>query len=208
VAAEASLNNGVMVRGLIFDFADDPQARAVHDQFLLGEAFLVCPVTEADNNDQVGQPITSGGNRRPCYLPAGTGWWDYWSEEYLEGGRTVEAEAPIDRLPIFVRAGSVIPLQAPVNHALENRDVFDVVIYSGANGSGRLYDDDGLTHSYERGDYTMIEFDWENGTRTITLRASAWARERPLALRLRLAEQSVDVSFDGTQTSITFEERS
>jgi len=54
----------------------------------------------------------------------------------------------------------------------------------------------------------MIEFDWENGTRTITLRASAWARERPLALRLRLAEQSVDVSFDGTQTSITFEERS
>ncbi|MCC6497936.1 MAG: DUF5110 domain-containing protein [Propionibacteriaceae bacterium] len=208
VAAEASRDGGVMVRGLLFDFTDDLTARAVSDQFLLGRSLLVCPVTEPKLFGKDGEPMVRGVNERQCYLPEGAGWHNFWTGEYLSGGQTVSAAAPLNQLPLFVRAGSVLPLQAPVTHALENRDSFEAVIYPGADGSGRLYDDDGLSHSYEFGDYSMIEFDWEDRTRTITLRASSWVRERPLALRLRLAGQSIDVSFAGTQTSITFEERS
>jgi alpha-D-xyloside xylohydrolase len=210
VASEASRNGGVMVRGLLFDFADDPVSRGVHDQFLLGEDILVCPVTEPIYYDKSGDPIERVA-RRICYLPPGAGWWDFWSEEYLDGGRTVEADAPIDRTPVFVRAGSVIPSQAPVTHALENRDMFDLVVYPGADGRGRLYDDDGLTHAYAGGDYTLLEFEWRNRTGQITIRAASWARDRPMVLRVRLAghgdraDRLDDVTFDGTQISISLE---
>jgi alpha-D-xyloside xylohydrolase len=212
VAAEASRTGGVMVRGLVFDFADDPAAREVHDQFLLGEALMVCPVTEPAFYDKAGEPIAPGRAHRACYLPAGTGWLNFWTEEYLEGGRTVEAEAPVDQIPVFVRAGSVIPSQAPVEHSMENRDSFDVVVYPGADGTGRLYDDDGLTHDYAHGDYTLIEFDWQDSTRRLTLRALSWARSDPMVLRVRLAGQSKrlgqseDVVLDGTQGIVILED--
>ena len=95
---------------------------------------------------------------------------------------------------------------------MENRDSFDVVIYPGADGTGRLYDDDGLTHDYADGDYTLIEFDWQDSIRRLTLRAVSWARPDPMVLRVRLAGQSSrlgqreDVVLDGTQVSVTVEE--
>ncbi|MFZ0530782.1 MAG: TIM-barrel domain-containing protein [Propionicimonas sp.] len=208
VAADASLNDGVMVRGLVFDFAEDPIARGVHDQFLLGDSVLVCPVTQAAHYGKDGQPLAAAGvPRRTSYLPAGADWWDFWTQQFHRGGRSVETEVPLDRLPIFVRAGSVLPFQGPVSHALENRDVFEVVVYPGADGTGRLFDDDGLTHAYERGEYSLVEFDWSESARRLTLSARSWAREHPLRLRIRLLEQSQEVTFDGTPASITFEER-
>ena len=97
---------------------------------------------------------------------------------------------------------------------MENRDSFDVVIYPGADGTGRLYDDDGLTHDYAHGDYTLVEFDWRDSTRRLTLRATSWARSHPMVLRLRLAggteptAPSHELAFDGTQISIALEDRS
>lgn len=212
VAAEASRTDAVMVGGLVFDFADDPVARSVHDQFLLGEALLVCPVTEPAVYNKFGEPITGGLARRTCYLPSGTGWLDLWTEEYVAGGQTVEASAPMERIPVFVRAGSVIPFQAPVDHAMENRDSFDVVIYPGADGTGRLYDDDGLTHAYAHGDFTLIQFDWQDSARRLTLRAVSWARPHPILLRVRLAGhsqrlgRSEEVVLDGTRVSMTLQD--
>jgi alpha-D-xyloside xylohydrolase len=206
VAAEASRDGGVMVRGLLFDFADDPLARAISDEFLLGSALLVCPVTEPALFGEDGEPLVGGAGGRQCYLPAGANWYDFWSHELLDGGQTVLAAAPLSQLPVFVRAGSVIALQAPVSHALENRDAFEVRIYPGADGAGRLYDDDGLTHAYRDGGYTLLEFEWNDSAREITLRAASWARADPMALRLQLDGQSRDVTFDGTPTNVVFEE--
>ena len=124
----------------------------------------------------------------------------------------MEVKAPVDQIPVFVRAGSVIPSQAPVEHAMENGDSFDVVIYPGADGTGRLYDDDGLTHDYAHGDYTLVEIDWQDSARRLTLRALSWARPDPMVLRVRLAGQgrrfgqSEDVVFDGTQGSVILED--
>ena len=99
-------------------------------------------------------------------------------------------------------------MQAPVQHALANRDEFDVVIHPGADGAGQLYDDDGLSHDYASGGYTLVDFDWRDDNRTLTVRAHSWTRQLPLTLRLHCAGQSREISFDGTQTSISFEERS
>ncbi len=204
VAAEASREGGVMIRGLLFDFSGDPIARAVSDQFLLGRSLMVCPVTEPALFGKDGEPIVGADSVRHCYLPAGTGWYDFWTGDYLQGGQHVGATASLDQLPVFVRAGTVLPVQAPAAHALENRDAFELLIYPGADTCGRLYDDDGLTHAYQGGDYTLIEFDWDDAAGRLTLVATSWARSHPIALRLRLHDQTRDISFDGTSASVTF----
>jgi len=195
-----------MVRSLLFDFSDDPIARGVSDQFLLGRSLLVCPVTEPWLFGKDGEPITTGAGVRACYLPAGTGWYDFWTGDYADGGQTVMAAAPLDQPPVFVRAGTVLPLQAPVSHALENRDAFEVVIYPGADGAGRLYDDDGLTHEYQDGNYTLIEFSWNDRARCVTVEALSWARALPMVLCLRVAHETREIAFDGTATRIWFGE--
>jgi hypothetical protein len=95
---------------------------------------------------------------------------------------------------------------------MENRDSFDVVIYPGADGTGCLYDDDGLTHAYAHGDFTLLEFDWHDTARRLTVRAVSWARPHPMVLRVRLAGdsqrlgQSEEVVLDGTQVSVTLQD--
>lgn len=207
VAAAAALDDAVMTRGLLFDFAEDPEARRISDEFLVGGALLACPVTEAAYYDKDGSSLDRAAPTRRCYLPRGARWRDFWTDELHEGGRWVEVPAPLDRMPLFVRAGSILPMQAPVRHALENRDAFDVVIYPGTDGEGRLYDDDGLTHGYAQGDYSLLEFRWDDGAQTLQLRALAWTRERPMSLRVRLADRTRSVDFDGTPISIDFKER-
>ena len=207
VAAAASLDDAVMVRGLLFDFAGDPAAREIADQFMLGDALMVCPVTEAAYYDTHGHPIPSGDFQRTCYLPAGTGWRDFWTGEYYEGGRAVEVGVTLGRIPVFARAGSVVPVQEPVAHALENRDVFDVIIHSGADGTGRLYDDDGLTHAYAAGEYSLVEFEWDDDAQALTLTAPSWVRDRPMTLRLRLGPVCREVRFDGRRLTVPLQDK-
>lgn len=211
VAARASLADAVMVRGLLFDFVEDKIARDVSDQFLLGTDLMICPVIEPSYFGSDGEPllpdgITVGATRN-CYLPTGTSWWDFWTDESFEGGQWVEAEAPIGRTPLFVRAGSVIPLQGPVDHALANRDVFDVVVYPGADGAGQLYDDDGVTHDYARGGYSLVDFTWQDEAQTLGVQASSWVRENPMTLHIFLSGRVESIVFDGTPTSINFKEK-
>ena len=205
VAAEAALCDHVMIRALLFDFGTDVRARGVHDEFVVGKSLLVCPVLEPSYFDKEGERLgDERGHRRMCYLPAGTVWHDFWTGERFDGGQEIAAEAPLDRIPLFVRAGSVLPMQGPVSHALENRDRFDVVVYPGADGTGELYDDDGLTYAYQRGDYTLVQFGWCDDVRTLTIRAQKWARSRPLEFCVRLGGQSKKIVFDGTRCAVRF----
>lgn len=207
VAAQAALQDSVMVRGLLFDFADDPLARGVSDEFLLGEALLVCPVLQAVYYDRSGAELPQQtAPARECYLPEGCDWWDFWSGERHAGGQWITAPAPLERSPMFVRAGSVVALQAPVSHALENRDRFEVVIYPGADGGGELYDDDGLTHNYQDGDFSRLEFSWDDSARRLDVIAANWSRARPFELNFNLGESSRKLTFTGTASSISFKE--
>jgi alpha-D-xyloside xylohydrolase len=141
------------MRGLFMDFPNDPKAIDVRDEYMFGPAFLVAPVTD--------QGVTS----RSVYLPAGTDWYDYWTNKRIPGGQTITAAAPIDVLPLFVRAGSIVPMGAPVDSTAQPQKIPNVRIYPGANAEFTLYDDDGITYGYEQGASKITRLRWDDATR-------------------------------------------
>src|SRR5208283_3434528 len=128
----------------------------LRDEYMFGPAFLVAPVTE------------QGANSRMVYLPAGTDWYNYWTKERLRGGQTVKAVAPVETLPLFVRAGSIVPLGEAVSSTNETQKIAKVRVYAGADGDFTLYSDDGKTYAYEHGDATIRRLHWDDAARLLT----------------------------------------
>jgi len=146
-----------IMRPLVMDFRDDVRAQNIGDQFLFGPAILVNPVTEP------------GASTRPLYLPNAK-WYDFWTGAALEGGRSFDAPATIDRMPLYIRAGSILPLGPDVEYASEKAaDPIELRVYPGANGSFTAYEDENDTYNYEHGAYTTIPFSWDDASRTLTI---------------------------------------
>ena len=146
-----------IMRPLVMDFREDVQAQNVGDQFLFGPAILVSPVTEP------------GATTRHLYLP-GSKWYDFWSGAATQGGRFIDAPTTIERMPLFVRAGSILPLGPDVEFATQKpADPIELRVYAGANGSFTLYEDENDTYNYERGAYSTIPFSWDDATHTLTI---------------------------------------
>lgn len=143
------------MRALFMDFPGDPRVADLGDEYMFGPAFLVAPVT--------GQGATS----RMVYLPAGTDWYDYWTKERLRGGQSIKVNAPIETLPLFVRAGSIVPLGAPVASTNETQKIARVRVYVGADGDFTLYSDDGKTYAYENGDARITRLHWDDAGRRL-----------------------------------------
>lgn len=137
------------MRALFMDFPDDAKVATIGDEYMFGPAFLVAPVTD--------QGVTS----RPVYLPAGADWYDYWTNRRYTGGQTVDAAAPIDRIPLFVRAGSIVPLGAPVMSTAEKQPLASIRIYPGRDARFTLYDDDGTTNAYRKAG-SKAELMWDD----------------------------------------------
>ncbi|MBV8729031.1 MAG: DUF5110 domain-containing protein, partial [Acidobacteriia bacterium] len=130
------------------------------DQFMFGPAILVNPVTE------------EGAISRPVYLPAASAWYDFWSGEKLYGGRRIIAQAPLDRIPLYVRAGSILPLGPEVEYAEQRTaEPIELRIYRGTNGSFNLYDDQGNTYAYEKGARAITSLRWNDQSATLTIGA-------------------------------------
>ena len=144
-----------MMRPLLMDFRADPKTFEIPDQYLFGPALMVCPVLEA------------GATTRKIYLPKGANWFDFWSGKPEAGGRTIDASAPIERIPLFVRAGSILPMGRPIQHAGEDSDPLEIRVYPGADGRFDLYEDEGDGYAYEKGAYSLIPFKWDDKTRTL-----------------------------------------
>ena len=156
VTSEAS----TIMRALGMDFPDDAKAWNVADEYLFGPAFLVAPVTEAK------------AVSRHVYLPAGTGWVNFWSGEKQAGGQRIIAAAPIETMPLFVRAGSIVPLGPDLQYALEKpADPIELRVYPGADGEFTLYEDEGDSYRYEQGVRAAIPISWNDRTRTLTIGA-------------------------------------
>jgi hypothetical protein len=148
IAAWETLFDYTMLRMLAFDFRDDPKVYDIADQFMFGPALMVCPVA------------TPAAKTRKVYLPAGT-WYDFWTGEKLEGGRTIEAAAPLDILPLFVRAGSILPMGPIVQHSGEGlEEPLEVRVYGGADDEFTLYEDDNDGYACERGEYRLTKLKW------------------------------------------------
>ena len=149
------------MRGLFMDFGDDPKVADIGDEYMFGPALLVAPVVE------------QGMTTRQVYLPAGTDWYNFWTNEKLKGGQTVTVAAPIDTLPLFVRAGSILPMGVPVESTNEKQAIAELRVYPGADASFELYNDDGTTYAYEKGAMEITHLRWSNAEKKLTLTGAA-----------------------------------
>ena len=160
-----------MLRLLAFDFREDAATYAIADQFMFGPALLVSPVTQPMYFAAGSTPVADAVRTRPVYLPAGTDWYPFWTGERLAGGQTVVAAAELDVIPLFVRAGSIVPLATPMQFVDETPDaVVDLLVYPGRDGSFQLYEDAGDGYDYERGAFSTINIEWHDSSRQLILR--------------------------------------
>ncbi len=159
-----------MLRSLPFDFAGDPRTHAVADEFMLGPAFLVCPVTEPVAHAPGSLELAGVRRGRRVYLPAGTAWFDLWTGARLAGGQEVEAAAPLERIPVFVRAGSIVPMGPDGDQAdAEPGGQLEVHVYPGRDGAFTLYEDAGDGYGYEAGEFATVDFAWDEAARVLTI---------------------------------------
>ncbi len=177
LAGDAFHRDKTMMRGLVMEFPDDPDAREVATQFLFGPALLVSPVYEP------------GAESRSVYLPRDGDWYNFDTGEKFAGGQTVEAAAPLARLPLFVRAGAILPTGPDIRHTGESLNApLTLNVYTGADGSFDIYEDDGVSYAYETGAWSRIpvRYDDDTGTVEIGERVGAFdgmATERRIAVR-------------------------
>jgi alpha-D-xyloside xylohydrolase len=158
------LTGAPFMRALPLDFPNDPKVADLRDEYMFGPAFLVAPVTE------------QGATSREVYLPAGTDWYNYWTNERVKGGQTITVAAPIDTIPLFVRAGSIIPLGAPVESTHQTQVIEKIRVYPGADASFTLFSDDGVTYAYEQGAGSITRLRWDDAAGKLThAGAAAWS---------------------------------
>lgn len=153
--------DSTMMRMLAFDFPNDEKALDIGDEYMLGGSILVCPVTEPMYYGPHSQKLNVSRKGRMVYLPAGCDWYDFHTGEKYAGGRSVFAEAGIDRIPLFVRAGSILPMTRPLQHTGEQAEI-EFYVYPGADAEFTLYEDSGDGYGYESGDCTVRRLVWKD----------------------------------------------
>ena len=196
LAAQVSRNDGTMTRPLAFDFAGDAKVFDLKDEFLFGDAFLVAPVT---------RPL-SEATTREVYLPKGAIWYDYWTGQKLTGGQSITADTPIDHIPLFVKAGSIVPLCADsIEHSGSLEDAtWEIRVWPGSDGQFTIYEDAGDNYDYEQGAYSLIRLTWNDRRQELTIHrreGSYMPSNNKKTLRIRMAgtDRIREVSYGGKQ---------
>ena len=183
-----------VVRALWLHYPDDPKAVACGDQYLWGRSLLVAPVVE------------KGAISRSVYLPLGA-WYDFWTGEQIEGGREISRKVDLETLPLYVRAGSILPLGPVKQHAEEQVDEpLSISIYPGENASFLLYEDDGSSFNYRKGEWMGLQLDWNNAQRRLTVRLADGSRMlSPLTrhLDIKLNQIVKRVTFSGRPVAVS-----
>ena len=176
---QVSAGQSSMMRALMMDFPQDPAVLDLNSEYMFGKALLVCPVTEPmytayvpGGRDSVLKEDFSKLKTKEVYLPAGTDWYDFWTGEKRTGGNRVSKEVPLDIMPLYVRAGSILPWGPKVQYATEQSwDQLEIRVYPGADGEFVLYEDEFDNYNYEKGAYSTISFRWNDKQKTLTIGA-------------------------------------
>jgi len=159
-AWQITKNGSTMMRPLVMDFREDTSALNQQFVYMFGKAILVAPVTESNVHEW------------NVYLPESIAWYDFWTGKRLDGGKTITTDAPLNKVPLFVKAGSIIPMGKFIQYAgQKSTDTLEIRIYQGANGRFDLYEDQGDNYNYEKGIYSLIKFNWDDAKKTITIEA-------------------------------------
>ena len=190
-AWQVTSNNDSYMRPLFSDFAADKKVWNITDEFLFGRSILAAPIVKAQYTEEkiIRTDAMTGWNRQSVsdgsaiggidftqaksttkYLPKGATWYDFWTNKQYKGGQDVTLETTLDRVPMFVRAGSILPLGPEMQYVGEKAwDNLEMRVYPGANGSFTLYEDEGDNYNYEKGQYATITFQWNDKARTLTI---------------------------------------
>ena len=226
---QVSKNDDSFMRALVMDFKDDRNVWNNNREYMFGHSFLVAPVVEALYTPESANKTNaiSGWDRNnrslyqdgfkadwaarktyEVYLPKGAKWYDYWTGEKLEGGQTIKADAPISHSPLYVKAGSIIPLcKADVKNAkVADWKNLDIVVYPGENAEFTLYEDEGDNYNYEEGQYSTIQLKWTDKTKTLTIGKRQGSFEGMQTARQFnvsvIGGRNAKVSYSGNATSV------
>ena len=170
MAGRVSYGGYTLMRSLLFDFSADPAAAKICDEFMFGEAFLVCPVIKPMYYE-AGSRAVCREKTKLCYLPAGADWYDFYSGSLYRGGQTVKADAPLDRIPLFVKAGSIVPMESTaLQYARQISDApLEFHVYPGSDGQTVFYEDSGDGYEYESGKCNRIPISWDDKKRQLLI---------------------------------------
>jgi alpha-D-xyloside xylohydrolase len=156
-----------IMRSLAFDFREDEGIKSIPDQYMFGPAFLVNPVTESLYSPPNSKNIRKS---RKVYLPKTADWYDFWTGKLIPGGQTIDAAAPIETIPLYVKAGSIVPMGPYLQYATEKAaDPVEIRVYTGADAKFVLYEDENDTYNYESGKYSTIDMNWNEAEKTFTV---------------------------------------
>ena len=166
-------NASTMMRGLVMDFPEDKKARDINNEYMFGKAFLVCPVTDSMYTSKASSKTDFKNIKsQQVYLPANHTWFDFWTGNQIKGGQLIKKETPIDILPLYVKAGSIVPMgpfqQYTSEKSLRN---IELRIYGGDDGTFTLYEDENDNYNYEKHIYSTIEFKWSDKAKVLTINA-------------------------------------
>ncbi|MNL20691.1 Alpha-xylosidase [compost metagenome] len=155
---DVSNNNGTFMRPLIMDFVSDKNTHNIGSEYLFGRSILVAPVTKY------------GVKEWSVYLPFGSDWYNFWTNAYVKGGQTIVSESAVDKIPLYIKAGAILPFGPKVQYTTEKKwDDLEIRIYPGANGEFILYEDENDNYNYEKNMYSIIKFKWDDKTRMLTI---------------------------------------
>jgi alpha-D-xyloside xylohydrolase len=174
---DVTASQSSLMRGLMMDFPHDKMALDINDEYMFGRSVLVSPVTNAmyikpvvNGKDTIQAEDFTTIKSKETYLPAGADWYDFWTGEKFNGGKKVTKQTLLDIIPLYIKAGAIIPIGPAVQYAEEKKwDELEIRIYPGANGKFVLYEDENDNYNYEKGAYTNIVFDWDDQKKTLTI---------------------------------------
>ena len=227
---DVSHRQSTFMRALVLDFQKDKKVWDMNDEYMFGKAFLVAPVLHAqytqeavvnvnelsgwsrDNDGKAGggaQANFQQPKSTEVYLPSGTAWYDFWTNEKIEGGREITRETTLDLIPLYIKAGSIVPFGPDVQYATEKPwDSLVLRVYPGADGSFVLYEDEFDNYNYEKGAYTEIPMSWDDSSRRLTLGTrkgeyKGMLQSRGFTVVLPDGRQK-SVSYNGKKVSVKF----
>jgi len=175
--AKKTYDNGApFMRPLWMDFSHDPNVANIGTEYMFGPAFLVAPVT------------TQGQTEKDVYLPAGSDWYDFWTNQKYSGGRWIKAAAPIERIPVFVKAGSIVPLGSEIQSTASKQSIAEIRVYPGSDGEFALYDDDGVSYDYEQGKGALTRLQWNDAKQSLSVNGADKELARNVQQLLKVAK--------------------
>ncbi|MFI3169879.1 MAG: glycoside hydrolase family 31 protein [Faecalibacterium sp.] len=210
LAGQVHRDHATMMRSLMYDFSHDAKAIAKSDVFMMGKEFLVCPITKPMYYGPNSEKLPESDYNVSVYLPQGATWYDYWSNRLYQGGQGYDYAAPLETMPLFVKAGAIIPTAQGLSYAGEKGGTIDCIdIYTGADGSFAVYNDAGDGYGFEAGEYCKFTITYQDATGAVTFSAvegSYPVQQQPIALRFitdGATSAPITVQYDGTEMQVT-----